>query len=257
MKKLVALLSVIITLGLSAISASADASVDGVPLSKGGYVDDNGSTMVQLRPLAQRLGCTVEWKAETSTACISQDVNYITAESGGKETKRLNKYMEVQIGNPNMYINYGESVVEMTSPVAEMNGSTYVPLRSICEVFGCDVVWDESTQSINVLTPEYKEGCKVYGDFVVKNNSEIDVDYDEDTMQITFYISKSSNPAITVEELRQILKAKMTEKESHQLADYINDSLWTDENTRYFSCKYGKGILYIKSNKYGININTI
>lgn len=254
MKKLVALLSVIFTLGLTAVSVSANTSVDNIPLSKGGYVDDNGSTMVQLRPLMKRLGCTVDWKAETSTACISQDMHYITAESSGKETKRLNKYMEVQIGNPNMYINYGESVVEMSSPVAEMNGSTYVPLRSICEAFGCDVAWDESTQSINVLTPEYKEGCRVYGDFVVKNSSTVDVEYDKDKGEILLHISKSSNPSVTVEDLRQILRSKMTEKESCQIADYINDNLWLDENTRFFNCKYSKGILYLKSNKYGINI---
>lgn len=254
MKKIVALLSVVFTLGLMAVSASANTSVDNIPLSKGGYIDDNGSTMVQLRPLVKRLGCTVEWKADISTACISQDMSYITAESDGKETKRLTKYMEVQIGNPNMYVNYGESVIEMSSPATEMNGSTYVPLRSVCEAFGCDVVWDENTQSINVLTPEYKEGCKVYGDFIVKNSSTVDVSYDIDREEISLHISKSSDPSVTVEDLRQILKSKMTEKESHQIADYINDNLWLDENTRFFNCKYSKGILYLKSNQYGINV---
>lgn len=255
MKKITGLLSTILIIAMASISVYADVYVDGAQLDKSGYVDGNGSTMVQLRPLAEKLGCTVDWIAETNTVCISQDIEVLTSESGGKDKKEFKKYVEVQVGNRNMYINYGESVVEMPSPVSQIGGVTYVPLRSICEEFGCSVEWNSNSQAIDVKTPNEIYGCKVYKDFVIKNSSVVDARYDEDTMYLSLSIRKNSDPSISVEELRQILKARMTESESCELANYINDYLWLDTNTRFFNCKFGNDVLYIKSDSAKINVN--
>lgn len=45
--------------------------VDGAPLAVEAYINENGSTMVPLRALAEALGCTVTWDGESRTAIVT------------------------------------------------------------------------------------------------------------------------------------------------------------------------------------------
>ena len=53
--------------------------VDGAPLSGGAYINENGSTMVPLRALAEALGCTVTWDGESRTAIVTSGEDEISA----------------------------------------------------------------------------------------------------------------------------------------------------------------------------------
>ena len=77
MKRLTAALLVlclILTLSVSASGAERNGLhilVDGVPLdAPNAYINENGSTMVPLRAVAEALGCQVGWDPETQTVTI-------------------------------------------------------------------------------------------------------------------------------------------------------------------------------------------
>lgn len=53
--------------------------VDGAPLAVEAYINENGSTMVPLRALAEALGCTVTWDGESRTAIVTSGEDEISA----------------------------------------------------------------------------------------------------------------------------------------------------------------------------------
>ena len=67
-------LGLALTLCLTAAGANeggVTVTVDGAPLAVGAYINENGTTMVPLRALAEALGCTVTWDGESRTAAVS------------------------------------------------------------------------------------------------------------------------------------------------------------------------------------------
>ena len=70
-------LAMLLTLSLTASGAdnpSLRILVDGVPLdASGAYINDNGTTMVPLRAVAEALGCDVAWDPKTQTVSITSD----------------------------------------------------------------------------------------------------------------------------------------------------------------------------------------
>jgi hypothetical protein len=91
-----------------------------------------GSTMVPMRALFEKLGFTVSWDADKQTAA---------AVRGGLSII--------------LTINKGTAIVNKTayflevSPVIQ-NGSTFMPLRFVSEAAGAEVTWDETERSVQI-----------------------------------------------------------------------------------------------------------
>ena len=84
------------------------------------FIDQSGSTVIPLRALSQGLGIAddqVGWEQVTNTVQIKQKKNTI----------------RVQVGSKTLRIN-DESREMSTAPVM-VDGTTYVPVRDICEAF--------------------------------------------------------------------------------------------------------------------------
>jgi len=116
---------------------SGEMSVNGVqkPVDPGREtvpVIDGGRTLVPIRALAENLGGTVSWDAGKQQ---------ITAKLG-------EKVVELWIGSKKTTVN-GESKETDVAPVI-INGRTMLPLRFVTENLGCNVEWNEKTQSVVV-----------------------------------------------------------------------------------------------------------
>lgn len=178
MKKIAALiLTGILAFGCfsTAFAAETKVSVDGVPVvftDAKPFVDENGRTMVPLRPIADAMGLQVGWIQEQQRAIFGAELpldfffDYFEFESAHNITKEgLVKVVE------NVYFTMGEERVVATFdafyendkveadsaedymdtvPVVK-DGRTYAPARYLAEAFGYDVGWDGATSTVTIV----------------------------------------------------------------------------------------------------------
>lgn len=98
---------------------------------------ENGTTLVQLRPLFESLGIEVSWNAETETV------------SGKKEGQTFSLAINSETAQVN-----GETVT-LTKPATIVNGHTLVPLRFVGEATGAVVGWNGGQQTISIYSEEF------------------------------------------------------------------------------------------------------
>ena len=166
MKKMMALiLTGIMILGCfgTAFAAETQVTVDGKPVvftDAKPFVDENGRTMVPLRPVANAMGLNVEWDAESQTASF-----YRIYDPGMEGVVSYGKLIQMavifKIGSPDVEISgkvqlYPDGVEPIfdgysmdTAPVVK-DGRTYAPLRYLAQSFGYDVGWDNATKTVTV-----------------------------------------------------------------------------------------------------------
>ncbi len=92
----------------------------------------NDRTLVPLRAIFEALGATVEWEEATQT---------VTSTKGDITIK-------LTIGSDKLYKNDTEFVLDV--PAQVVNDRTLVPVRAISESFGCQVGWEEATQTVTI-----------------------------------------------------------------------------------------------------------
>lgn len=99
---------------------------------------DNGVSLVEFRPIFERLGFMIFWNEKNKT---------ITGNKPGL-------HIELTIGSPVALVN-GEPVQLAAAP-RTVNGRTLVPLRFIGESAGCYVRWEEGNAAIRLyrIAPE-------------------------------------------------------------------------------------------------------
>lgn len=93
----------------------------------------NGTTYIPLRYLAEGIGAKVAW---------NKSAGQVTAMAG-------NDTLKFWIGKNTVDVNGKTQKIEATAMV-DSNGRTLVPLRSITELLGWDVKWNESTGAITL-----------------------------------------------------------------------------------------------------------
>lgn len=93
-------------------------------------------TMVPVRVVAETLGSTVDWDAETKTVTFTQDA--MTA--------------SMVVGDTKLTIAVDDVVSDMAVdvPASIINSRTMVPIRFLSETFGYGVEWDAETKTVNV-----------------------------------------------------------------------------------------------------------
>ena len=134
MKKVLALLLVLISLFTSATVFAADISVkvngEDVAFDRMPYVE-NGKVMIPYRFVAEKLGATVVWEAETKIIFTS-----------------LNGFVStMQIGNSKIFA--GENSIETDAPSLLID-RTFVTEEAIEFMLSADVSYDEATSTVTV-----------------------------------------------------------------------------------------------------------
>ena len=114
-------------------SASPTVTLNGQPLTFDvPPLIDNGRAMVPLRATFEALGATVRWDAGTRT---------IAAAKGDAS-------IQLTVGDTSATRNGAR--ITLDAPPRIVDGRTLVPLRFIGEALGCQVNWDDSTQTVSI-----------------------------------------------------------------------------------------------------------
>jgi len=196
MKKLISLvliLTMLLSLGAGAFAADRSESaeltyrdirllLDGreiVPCDESGNTAEpfimGGNTYLPLRAVAQALGLSVKWVAETDTVELTTGGEVITGKglrsgSEGKESTLIT-YRGIRVTLDGKELELKNALGESVEPFI-MGGTTYLPLRVIGEALDLPVDWDGSSSTVLLGTlPEngvwktsFHDASIVYGD---------------------------------------------------------------------------------------------
>jgi hypothetical protein len=114
-----------------------DVYVDGVPISfTVNPVLDGGSTLVEFKPVFEKIGLSVIWDGITKTVTGS--------------SKDLN--IKLIIGSKDVVVNGQKKQLTVAPKI--INGVTMIPLRFIGEASGRDVSWDGRTKTVFIASTE-------------------------------------------------------------------------------------------------------
>ncbi|MPM03904.1 hypothetical protein SDC9_50171 [bioreactor metagenome] len=141
------------------------------------FVDDQNRTQIPVRSLSNFLNKTVEWDGDNWTATID------------KEGKNL----QIKIGSDTIKTKDGD--VKIDTKAVIINGSTYIPLRAVLEIYGLDVDY-ERIRGIDTI-------------FITTNTDEnIDFDIVENEPK-----NNNENNTFTTEELANFFKSNFREEQ--------------------------------------------
>lgn len=137
--------AVVLTLSLSAPALAAETTGIAVQLDGANVVFTdavpevlNQRTFLPFRAVFEAMGAKVDWSGNTVTAVRGDTKVTMTA------------------GSTSATVQEGESSRTVTMDVApyQKNNRTYVPVRFAAEAFGCNVGWDQASQTVLILDPE-------------------------------------------------------------------------------------------------------
>ena len=143
MKRIVFVLSLVLLLALSSVTAFADEVViinidsDKVEFTEVlgfPFIDENNRTQVPFRAVLQKFGAEVDWDNETRTAIATKDGIVV----------------KVPIGES--YILKNDEKIDVDTASRIVNDRTYLPIRAVIEAFGSDVEWDGALKTVVVTT---------------------------------------------------------------------------------------------------------
>ena len=100
-------------------------------------IDENGRTMVTLRPVADAMGLEVNWDAAAREASFT---SYFTGEG---------RTITFPIDSTTARISEGGTVPTDTAAVI-VNDRTYAPIRYLADYFGYGVGWVEAARAVSI-----------------------------------------------------------------------------------------------------------
>ncbi|WP_110934090.1 copper amine oxidase N-terminal domain-containing protein [Paenibacillus bouchesdurhonensis] len=100
----------------------------------------NGSTLVPMRAIFERLGATLKWNAQTQSVVATKDDTRIELTLGSKAAKKNGQ------------------VINLDVPGQLVGSHTMVPIRFISESLGASVKWDSATQTVYITTTAAESG---------------------------------------------------------------------------------------------------
>lgn len=96
----------------------------------------NGRTMVPIRAIFEKMGATVEWDGNTSSAiCTKGDT-----------------VVKMTVNSMDMYIN--NQVTKMDISPVVIDGRTLAPARYVAEAFGADVQWSQKNNTVVICSKD-------------------------------------------------------------------------------------------------------
>ena len=108
----------------------------------------NDRTLVPIRKIAEALGAEVQWNPVDNEVLIFTD----------------DKIFKMVIGDTNYTIENKNDLTDTETkktaalqtdvPIQLLSDRTYVPVRVVAETFGCDVKWDDSTDTVIISTQQ-------------------------------------------------------------------------------------------------------
>ena len=143
MKRIVFVLSLVLLLALSSVTAFADEvviiNIDSVKVEFTEelglpFIDENNRTQVPFRATLEKYGAEVDWDNETRTAVATKDETVV----------------KVPIGES--YILKNDEKVDVDTAARIVNGRTYLPIRAVIEAFGSEVEWDGALNTVVITT---------------------------------------------------------------------------------------------------------
>ena len=114
-------------LGISVIVNGETVSFDQQPV----IID--GRTLVPVRAVVEKLGCSVEWDSVSQTVYIKNSDMQNVPLSGDE--------IKVAVNNEQVYFDVLPTI---------LNGRTLIPIRAVVEKLGCSVEWDGELQIIYI-----------------------------------------------------------------------------------------------------------
>lgn len=96
----------------------------------------NGRTMVPIRAIFEKMGATVEWDGNTSSAiCTKGDT-----------------VVKMTVNSMDMYIN--NQITKMDISPVVIDGRTLAPARYVAEAFGADVQWSQKNNTVVICSKD-------------------------------------------------------------------------------------------------------
>ena len=143
MKKIMSLLlCVLLLLPTFSVVAQSDISVE-INGEKMQFdvmpIEENGRVLVPMRAIFEELGAGIFWDDTTWT---------VTAEKGDKK-------IILHVGSP--YARVNKDDVPLDVPAKIVDGRTLVPVRFVAETLGAFVDWDESTNTVKIISSDKNE----------------------------------------------------------------------------------------------------
>ncbi len=92
----------------------------------------NGRIMIPMREIFEALKADVEWNADKKEITAKSDIGTVI----------------MRIGYLLMYVNGTPKLLDVAPQITD--GVTMIPLRNISEAMGCNVNWDDSTQTASI-----------------------------------------------------------------------------------------------------------
>lgn len=126
-------LSMILPTSVFAESQSITVLYDGTQIEFAEQpVIEDGTTLVQFRPLFEKLGLTIQWDEQTKK---------ITGKKEGLD-------LTIQIDNKIAIVNGNQITLDLAPKI--VNGNTVVPLRFVGESTGKEVSWDQASYQVSI-----------------------------------------------------------------------------------------------------------
>lgn len=128
------------TADVSVILNGKQINFDSAPV----IVDD--VTMVEVRPLAEALGCSVKWSQNTQSVKLTS----------GKVGVVLKMDYDIMTKTDLTGNDDGDlEQIQLSAPPVVEDGVAYVPLRSVAEAFGAALEWDDENAAVKISTGDY------------------------------------------------------------------------------------------------------
>lgn len=135
MKKLLAaVLTVFMFMGANCFAKDINVTLSGEKVEFDVQpVKENDRVLVPMRAIFEKLGATVNWDDETSTAIAVKG----------------DKVIIIQIDNSKAFVN--TEIKELDVPARLISDRTLVPIRFVSEALDCNVDWNEDEQTVIIV----------------------------------------------------------------------------------------------------------